>query len=63
MVPTPIEALTEDRVLLLKTVQAEDIFQFGGQRDQGVQGISNFENSELALTPEGLPAPASNRPC
>ena len=53
MVPTPIEELTEDQVLLLKTVQA----QFGGRGDQGVQGISNFENSKLVPTPEGLPDP------
>ena len=38
-------------------VQAEDIFEFGGQGDQGVQGISNFENSKLVPTPEGLPDP------
>ena len=57
MVPIPFEELSEDQALLLKKVQAEDIFELGGQGDQGVQGISNFESSKLVPGAEGLPDP------
>ena len=56
MVHTPTEELSEEQTLLLKTVQAEDIFSLGGQRDQGVHEISSL-NSKLPPTSEGLPDP------
>ena len=56
MVPTPAEALTDEQTLLLKSVQAEDTFSFGGSRDQDVHEISGL-NVKLVPTSDGLPDP------
>ncbi len=52
----PAKELSEEQALLLKTVQAEDIFSFGGQGDQGVHEIVSL-NLKLVPTPDGLPDP------
>ncbi len=56
MVPTVATALTDEQTLLLKAVQAEDIFSFGGSRDQDVHEIASL-SSKLGPTSDGLPDP------